>query len=174
MVEKRLRSRIRDVPDWPKEGIIFKDITTLLRDPESFKLAVNALTERYRDRGVNYVASVEARGFILGGPVAYLLGVGFVPIRKPGKLPCETRREEYELEYGTDAVEVHADAFAPGDRVLVCDDLLATGGTALATARLVESCGATVEAFVFLVELDFLSGRDKLRDYEVFSIIHYD
>lgn len=174
MVEERLKSRIRDVPDWPKEGIVFKDITTLLRDPEAFKLAVDALADRYRDRGVDYVASVEARGFILGAPVAVLLGVGFVPIRKPGKLPCETRREEYELEYGTDAVEVHADAFGAGDRVLVCDDLLATGGTALATARLVESCGATVEAFVFLVELDFLSGRDKLSDYEVFSIIHYD
>lgn len=174
MVEEKLKSCIRDVPDWPKEGIIFKDITTLLRDPEAFKLAVNALADRYRDRGIDYVASVEARGFILGAPVAFLLGVGFVPIRKPGKLPCETRREEYELEYGTDAVEVHADAFDAGDRVLVCDDLLATGGTALATARLIESCGATVEAFVFLVELDFLAGRDKLLDYEVFSIIHYD
>ena len=174
MVEERLKSSIRDVPDWPKEGIIFKDITTLLRDPEAFQLAINALAERYRGRGINYVASVEARGFIVGGPVAYLLGAGFVPVRKPGKLPCETRREEYELEYGTDAVEVHADAFSPGDRVLVCDDLLATGGTALATSKLVESCGATVEAFVFLVELDFLSGRDRLRDYEVFSIIHYE
>ncbi len=174
MVEEKLKSRIRDVPDWPKEGIIFKDITTLLRDPEAFKLAVDALADRYRDRDINCVASVEARGFILGAPVAYLLDVGFVPIRKPGKLPCETRREEYELESGTDAVEVHADAFDAGDRVLVCDDLLATGGTALATARLVESCDATVEAFVFLVELDFLSGRDKIRDYEVFSIIHYD
>ena len=174
MVEERLKSSIRDVPDWPKEGIIFKDITTLLRDPEAFQLAVNALADRYCDRGINYVASVEARGFIVGSPVAYLLGAGFIPVRKPGKLPCETRREEYELEYGTDAVEVHADAFEPGDRVLVCDDLLATGGTALATAKLVEACGATVEAFVFLVELDFLSGRDKLRDYEVFSIIHYE
>ncbi len=173
MVENRLRSCIRDVPDWPQEGVIFKDITTLLRDPEALRLAVDALADRYRDRGVDYVASVEARGFILGAPVAYLLGVGFVPIRKPGKLPWETRREEYELEYGTDAVEVHADAFEAGSRVLVCDDLLATGGTALATARLVEICGATVEAFVFLVELDFLSGRDKLEGYEVFSVIHY-
>ncbi|NIT36608.1 MAG: adenine phosphoribosyltransferase [candidate division Zixibacteria bacterium] len=173
MVENRLRSYIRDVPDWPKEGVIFKDITTLLRDPEALRLAVDALADRYRDRGIDYVASVEARGFILGGPVAYLLGAGFVPIRKPGKLPWETRRAEYELEYGTDAVEVHVDAFEAGSRVLVCDDLLATGGTALATARLVEACGAAVEAFVFLVELDFLSGRDKLDGYEVFSIIHY-
>jgi len=173
VVENRLRSCIRDVPDWPKEGIIFKDITTLLRDPEALRLAVDALADRYRDRDVDYVASVEARGFILGAPVAYLLGVGFVPIRKPGKLPWETRRAEYELEYGTDAVEVHVDAFEAGSRVLVCDDLLATGGTALATARLVEICGATVEAFEFLVELDFLSGRDKLEGYEVFSIIHY-
>jgi adenine phosphoribosyltransferase len=173
VVEERLRGCIRDVPDWPKEGIIFKDITTLLKDAEAFKLAVDALADRYRGRGVNYVASVEARGFILGAPVAYLLGAGFVPIRKPGKLPYRTRREEYALEYGTDAVEVHVDAFEEGDRVIVCDDLLATGGTALATARLVEACGGRVEAFVFLVELDFLGGRDKLRNYEVFSIIHY-
>lgn len=173
MIEDRLKSCIRDVPDWPKEGIIFKDITTLLKDPDAFRLAVDALADRYRDRGVSYVASVEARGFILGGPVAYLLGAGFIPVRKPGKLPAETRREEYELEYGTDAVEVHVDAFDAGDRVIICDDLLATGGTALATARLVEACGAVVEAFVFLVELDFLAGRDKLRNYEVFSIIHY-
>ena len=173
MIEERLKGCIRDVPDWPKEGIIFKDITTLLKNPEAFKLAVDALADRYRDRGVNYVASVEARGFILGGPVADLLSAGFIPIRKPGKLPYETRREEYELEYGTDAVEVHVDAFQAGDRVIVCDDLLATGGTALATARLVEACGAEVEAFVFLVELDFLAARDKLRKYEVFSIIHY-
>lgn len=173
MVEERLRGFIRDVPDWPQEGIIFKDITTLLRDAEAFKLAVEALADRYRDRGLDYVASVEARGFILGAPVAYLLGVGFVPVRKPGKLPSHTKREEYELEYGTDAVEVHTDAFGPGDKVLVCDDLLATGGTARATARLVEACGASVEAFVFLVELDFLNGRDKLREYEVFSVIQY-
>ncbi|MGD8719861.1 MAG: adenine phosphoribosyltransferase [Candidatus Zixiibacteriota bacterium] len=172
-MEERLKDSIRDVPDWPKEGIIFKDITTLLKDPEALRLAVEALTERYKDRGIDYVASVEARGFILGAPVSYLMGAGFVPIRKPGKLPADTRREEYELEYGTDAVEVHTDAFGPGDRVLVCDDLLATGGTALATAKLVEACGAKVEAFAFLVELDFLGGRDKLRDYEVFSIIHY-
>jgi adenine phosphoribosyltransferase len=173
VIEDKLKSCIRDVPDWPKEGIIFKDITTLLKDPEAFRLAVDALADRYQDRGVKYVASVEARGFILGGPVAYLLGAGFVPVRKPGKLPAETRREEYELEYGTDAVEVHVDAFGPGDRVIICDDLLATGGTALATAHLVEACGAEVEAFVFLVELDFLNGCDKLRNYEVFSIIHY-
>jgi adenine phosphoribosyltransferase len=173
VIEERLKDSIRDVPDWPKEGIIFKDITTLLKDPEALRLAVEALTERYKDRGIDYVASVEARGFILGAPVSYLMGAGFVPIRKPGKLPADTRREEYELEYGTDAVEVHTDAFGPGDRVLVCDDLLATGGTALATAKLVEACGAKVEAFAFLVELDFLGGRDKLRDYEVFSIIHY-
>jgi adenine phosphoribosyltransferase len=173
VIEERLKDSIRDVHDWPKEGIIFKDITTLLKDPEALRLAVEALTERYKDRGIDYVASVEARGFILGAPVSYLMGAGFVPIRKPGKLPADTRREEYELEYGTDAVEVHTDAFGPGDRVLVCDDLLATGGTALATAKLVEACGAKVEAFAFLVELDFLGGRDKLRDYEVFSIIHY-
>ncbi|UCH78323.1 MAG: adenine phosphoribosyltransferase, partial [Candidatus Coatesbacteria bacterium] len=115
MVEERLKGFIRDVPDWPQEGIIFKDITTLLREAEAFQLAVETLADRYRDRGLDYVASVEARGFILGAPVAYLLGTGFVPIRKPGKLPSDTKREEYELEYGTDAVEVHTDAFGPGD-----------------------------------------------------------
>jgi len=173
VVEEKLKGYVRDVPGWPQEGIIFKDITTLLRDADAFKTAVESLAERFRERGVNYVASVEARGFILGAPVAYLLSAGFVPVRKPGKLPCDTWREEYELEYGTDAVEVHQDAFGAGDHVLICDDLLATGGTARATARLVERAGATVSAFAFLIELDFLRGREKLAGYEVFSVIHY-
>jgi adenine phosphoribosyltransferase len=174
VIEERLKGVIRDVPDWPKAGIIFKDITTLLKDAEAFKIALDALASRYRGRGIDYVASVEARGFILGAPVAYLIGAGFIPVRKPGKLPCEARRQEYELEYGTDAVEVHTDACRAGDKVLICDDLLATGGTALATAQLVEAAGASVEALVFLVELDFLHGRDNLKDYEIFSIIHYN
>ncbi len=173
MVEERLKACIRDVPDWPKKGIVFKDITTLLKDAEAFALAVETITARYRGARVNYVASVEARGFIWGAPVAYLLRAGFVPVRKPGKLPCATRREEYELEYGTDAVELHVDAFGPGDRVLVCDDLLATGGTARAAARLVEGCGAEVAGLAFLVELDFLEGRRRLDGYDVYSVVHY-
>jgi len=173
VVEERLKSCIRDVPDWPKAGVVFKDLTTLMRDADAFALAIDTLAARYHGREIDYVASMEARGFVWGGALAYLLRAGFVPVRKPGKLPCATFREEYELEYGTDAVEVHADAFRRGDRVLVCDDLLATGGTALATARLVEASGAVVTGFAFLVELTFLHGREKLRPYEVFSVVRY-
>jgi adenine phosphoribosyltransferase len=173
VVEERLKTYVRDVPDWPKEGIIFKDLTTLLRDGRAFHTAVEALAEKYRDAGIEYVAAVEARGFIIGAPVAYILNAGFVPIRKPGKLPWKTVREEYSLEYGTDTLECHIDAFKTEGRVLICDDLLATGGTARATAKLVEQCGATVAALAFLVELQFLNGREKLTGYDVFSIIRY-
>jgi len=173
-VEERLRSCIRDVPDWPKQGIIFKDVTTLLRDADAFRTAVSGLAENFKGAGVEYVAAVEARGFILGAPVAYLLGAGFVPVRKPGKLPWKTVREEYALEYGTDAVECHVDSFRPGSKVLICDDLLATGGTAAATARLVKACGGKVTAFAFLVELAFLNGREKLAGYDIVSIIKYE
>lgn len=173
MVEDRLKSYVRDVPDWPKDGIIFKDLTTLLRDGQAFHTAIEAMAERFRGAGIEYVAAVEARGFIIGAPVAYILNTGFVPVRKPGKLPWKTYHEEYALEYGTDSLECHVDAFKPGGRVLICDDLLATGGTARATAKLVEQCGATVAAFAFLVELQFLNGRDKLTGYDVFSIIRY-
>lgn len=168
-----LRDFIRDVPDFPKKGIIFKDITTLLKDKEAFKRGIELLSEPYLAKGVEKVVSVEARGFILGAGVAYRLGTGFVPVRKPNKLPAETLKEEYELEYGTDAVQVHRDGIKPGERVLVVDDLLATGGTALATCRLVERLGGEVVGVAFLIELSFLKGRDKLKGYEVFSLITY-
>jgi adenine phosphoribosyltransferase len=171
---KQLRGLIRDVPGFPKDGIVFRDITTLLRDAVGFREVVQLLAERYRGGGIDAVVGVEARGFILGGAVAYALGTGFVPVRKPGKLPWTTIREDYALEYGSDAVEMHADALAPGSRVVVLDDLLATGGTALATARLVERAGAMVEEIVFMIELSFLEGRSKLRDYPVFSLIQYE
>lgn len=173
MVEDRLKRLIRDVPDFPKEGIIFKDITTLLKDENGFKDAVDALYDIYRNAEIEAVASVEARGFILGAPLAYLLGAGFVPIRKPGKLPADVFEEEYELEYGTDRLQVHRDAFDGAKRVLVADDLLATGGTAAATARLVEKCGAEVVSFGFIIELEFLNGREKIADYDVVSLIKY-
>lgn len=173
MVEEKLKACIRDVPDWPQAGVIFKDITTLLRDADAFALAIETIAARYRGQPIHFVASMEARGFIWGAPLAYLLHAGFVPIRKPGKLPCATRREEYELEYGTDSLEVHVDAFGPGNNVLICDDLLATGGTARAAAKLVESTGARVAGVAFLVELDFLRGRGQLAGYDVFSVIHY-
>jgi adenine phosphoribosyltransferase len=173
LVEDRLKRLIRDVPDFPKEGIIFKDITTLLKDESGFRDAVEALHDVYRDADIEAVASVEARGFIVGAPLAYLLGAGFVPIRKPGKLPADVFEEEYELEYGTDRLQVHRDAFDRARRVLVADDLLATGGTALATARLVEKCGAEVVSFGFIIELEFLNGREKIADYDVVSLIKY-
>ncbi len=173
MVEAKLKQYIRDIPDFPKEGIIFKDITTLLIDSGAFKLALDNLYDSFKDKGINKIASVEARGFIFGAPLAYMLGAGFIPLRKPGKLPYETDSEEYELEYGTDTIEAHVDAFEKGDKVLIVDDLLATGGTALAAARLVEKTGADIEALAFIVELDFLEGRNKLDGFDIYSIIHY-
>lgn len=168
-----LKQAIRDVPDFPKPGIVFKDITTLLRDPRLLRRAADLLTVLCGDRKVDKVLAVESRGFILGGMLADRLGAGFVPARKPGKLPARTLRAEYALEYGTDAVEVHVDAFAPGDAVLVVDDVIATGGTARASAELVEKLGGRVSAVVFLIELGFLGGRDKLAGYDVRSLIRY-
>jgi len=169
-----LKSLIRDVPDFPKPGIVFKDITTLTKDAEGFRAAVDEIVEQYRDASIDVVVGIEARGFIFGGAVAYQLGVGFVPARKPGKLPAETVRAEYSLEYGTDAIELHRDAIPPGGRVLIVDDLLATGGTAAATAKLVEELGGEVAAIAFLIDLTFLKGRDKLGGYEVTSLVEYD
>jgi adenine phosphoribosyltransferase len=170
-----LSSYIRDIPDWPKEGIVFKDITPLLGSPEGFRKAIDMLGEEFGDAGVTKVMGAEARGFIFGGALAYKLGAGFVPARKPGKLPYETARHEYALEYGTDVLEVHVDAFGPDDVVLIVDDVLATGGTAAAKAALVESMGATVAGFAFLIELDFLAGRGKLAsDAKIVSLIHVD
>ncbi len=173
-MDQHLKDLIRSVPDFPKKGIVFRDITTLLENPAGLTEAVDLLARQYSGRRIDKVASVEARGFILGGALAYRLGVGFVPIRKPGKLPAARTREEYTLEYGTDAVEIHSDAIAPGDRVLIHDDLLATGGTIAAAAKLVERLGGTVAGLAFLIELTFLKGRDKLRGYDIFSIVRYE
>ena len=169
-----LRGLIRDVPDFPKPGIVFKDITTLTKDPEGLRAAVDALAERYADANVDLVVGIESRGFVFGAAVAYKLGVGFVPARKPGKLPAQTVSAAYELEYGTDAIEVHRDAIGQGQRVLIVDDLLATGGTAAAAAELVSGLGGEIVAIAFLIDLAFLRGKDKLAGYDVFSLIEYD
>ena len=168
-----LSAAIRDVPDFPKAGIVFKDITTLLRDPAHFRRALDLMTVLCGDLPVDRVVAIESRGFILGGALADRLGAGFVPVRKPGKLPWRSRSASYALEYGTDTLEVHEDAVGPGDRVLVVDDVIATGGTARATGELVESLGAKVAGFAFLVELGFLKGRERLAGREVRSLIQY-
>ena len=166
---------IRDIPDWPKPGVIFKDITPLLADAEAFRTAIDAMADAYADAGVTKVMGAEARGFIFAGALAYRMGAGFVPARKPGKLPWDTSVMEYQLEYGTDSLEVHSDAFDSDDIVLIVDDVLATGGTAAAKAALVNGAGGTVAGFAFLIELDFLSGRAKLDpDARVVSLIHVD
>lgn len=170
---ERLKRGIRDVPDFPKPGIVFKDITTLLRDPVLFRLAGDLLAERVVGLGVAKVVAIESRGFILGGLLADRLGIGFVPVRKPGKLPWKAVRECYELEYGSDCLEMHEDAIAPGERVVIIDDVVATGGTALATASLVKRLGGELAAFVFLVELGFLAGRTRLTGAPVLSVIEY-
>ena len=164
---------IRDVPDFPKEGIIFKDITPLLKNPEAVSHAIELIHQRFESDGVTGVAGIESRGFIFGCPVASSFGVGFIPIRKPGKLPYETYSEEYELEYGTDCVEMHTDAVGPGDKILIVDDLLATGGTAAATRSLIEKAGAEVVGFGFVIELMFLEGAKKLEGVPVYSLIKY-
>ncbi len=169
-----LKETIRSVPDFPKKGIVFRDITTLLKNPVAFNLAADLLTERYKDARVAKVVSAESRGYILGSVLAYRLHAGFVPVRKPGKLPAETIREEYKLEYGSDVLEMHTDAVQKGERVLVHDDLLATGGTIEATCKLVERAGGVIVGLAFLIELDFLKGRDRLKQYDVFSLIRYE
>jgi len=168
-----LAKMIRDVPDFPKEGILFKDITTLIKEPQAFKEVIDRLADHYAGQQIDLVAAVEARGYILGAPIAYKLGAGFVPVRKKGKLPAETVREEYELEYGIDSVEMHRDAIQPGQKVLIVDDLIATGGSAAATTRLVERLGGEVVSIAFLIELTFLNGVEKLKDYDVFTMIEY-
>lgn len=170
-----LTDLIRDIPDWPKEGVVFKDITPLLASADGFRKAIDTLADEYADAGVTKVMGAEARGFIFGGALAYQLGAGFVPARKPGKLPWQTTGVTYDLEYGTDTLEVHADAFGPGDVVLIVDDVLATGGTAAAKASLVNEKGAKVAGFAFLIELDFLGGRAKLPEgSDIISLIHID
>jgi adenine phosphoribosyltransferase len=171
--EAELRKYIRDIPDFPKSGILFRDLTPLLADAAALRLAVQAMAEPFRDASIECVVGAEARGFIFGAPVAMALGVGFVPARKPGKLPHETFEAHYELEYGTDHVEMHVDALIPGARVLVVDDLIATGGTAAATIDLVRQCGAEVAGCAFLIELTFLAGRAKLDVDPCHAVIRY-
>ena len=168
-----LKRTIRDVKNFPKPGIVFKDVTPVLLEPKLFQTAVQAMAAPYRGARVNRVVSIESRGFLFGAPIALELGAGLVPIRKPGKLPAATQRVEYALEYGTDALEMHHDAVQGGDRVLVVDDVLATGGTANAAAQLVGGTGASVVGFSFLIELDFLNGRERLHGRHVEALLHY-
>ena len=168
-----LKTRIRHVPDFPKAGILFYDVTTLLRDPAGFKLAIDALAEPYHGRGISLVVGIESRGFILGAAVADRIGAGFVPVRKVGKLPSTTVRVSYALEYGTDSLEIHSDAVEPGQRVLIVDDLLATGGTARATVDLVRQLGGDVHAVAVLIELADLNGRGKLEGETVHAVLEY-
>jgi adenine phosphoribosyltransferase len=171
---EHLRKLIREVPDFPKPGINFYDITTLLLDPAGLKLTIDALHEHSDGMAIDTVIGVESRGFIFATPLAYRLGAGFIPVRKPKKLPAEKVSVSYDLEYGQDTLEMHKDAVGEGHRVLIVDDLLATGGTARAVVDLVESVGGTVAALLFVVELDFLGGRNKFDGYDVRSLIHYD
>jgi adenine phosphoribosyltransferase len=164
---------IRAIPDFPIPGILFRDITPLLKDKQGFHEAIDLFVQRFKDRGIDYVVGVEARGYMLGAPLAYAIGAGFVPVRKPGKLPYSKLSESYALEYGTNSLEIHADALGEGERVVVVDDLLATGGTAAATKRLLERLGATVDAFAFLIELEALKGRDAIVGADVVSFIRY-
>jgi adenine phosphoribosyltransferase len=171
---EELKKLIREVPDFPKKGILFYDITTLLKDKAGYATLIDLLAERYIGKDVDLILGMEARGFIFGPALAYRLNAGFVPVRKPGKLPAATTRVEYDLEYGSNVLEVHQDAIHKGQRVLIVDDLLATGGTAEATAKLASTLGAEITGLAFVVELDFLKGRDKLKPYDVFSVLHYD
>jgi len=168
-----LKQLIREIPDFPKKGILFYDITTLLKDKLGFATLIDALAEYYLPKKVDLILGMEARGFIFGPALAYRLNAGFVPVRKPGKLPAATARVEYDLEYGSNVLEIHKDAVQPGQRVIIVDDLLATGGTAEATAKLASSLGAEIAGLGFVVELDFLKGRERLKPYDVFSLLHY-
>jgi len=168
-----IEEHIRAIPDFPIPGILFRDITPLLKDKQGFKEAIDLFVDRFKDRGIDYVVGIEARGYMLGAPLAYAIGAGFVPVRKPGKLPYSKLSESYALEYGTNSLEIHADALGNGDKVLVVDDLLATGGTAAATIRLLQRLGAEVVAFAFLIELEALKGRDALQGIAVETFITY-
>lgn len=170
---EHLKTEIREIPDWPKKGILFYDVTTLLKQGPCLREVVDELIVPYRDQQIDLVAGIEARGFIFAPTVAYALKAGFVPVRKPGKLPAATHRVTYELEYGTDSLEIHQDAIQPGQRILIVDDLIATGGTAKAVAEMVEIMGGQVVGFSFVIELEFLHGREKLSGFQVSSILKY-
>jgi len=169
-----LKEKIRNIPDFPVKGIQFKDITTLLKDREAFKYSIDEITKHCSKYQIDYIAGIEARGFIIGAPVAYQLGVGFLPIRKPGKLPSEVERVSYQLEYGESILEMHKDAINNGDKVMVVDDLLATGGTTAAVFKLIEKLGGKVIGASFIIELKFLNPRKKLEGYHIFSLVQYD
>lgn len=169
-----IKAKIRTIPNWPKQGVMFRDITTLMKDEKGFRDTCQRLFEHYKDKDIDIVAGIESRGFVFGTALAILLKKGFVPIRKKGKLPAETMRQEYQLEYGVDAVEIHKDAIKEGDKVLVVDDLLATGGTMRASCQLVEKCGGKVIGCAFVVELPELRGRDKLKEYDVFRLVEFE
>jgi len=173
-IKAQLKAKIREIPDFPKQGILFYDITTLLKDKLGFAMLVDQLSEHYIGRDIDLVLGMEARGFIFAPAVAYRLSAGFVPVRKPGKLPAEAAKVSYDLEYGSNTLEVHKDAILKGQRVVIVDDLLATGGTAEATVKLAQSLGAQIVGLAFVVELDFLKGRDRLKGHEVFSLLNYD
>lgn len=173
MTYDELKKTIRDVPDFPQKDILFKDITTLLKDNDAFHKAIKLIVKECKKYKIDKIAGIESRGFIFGSPAAYEIKTGFVPIRKPGKLPAKTISESYDLEYGTDSIEIHEDAVIKGDKVVIIDDLLATGGTAQAACNLIEKCGGDVVLCIFLIELDFLKGRDKLKGRNVCSLINY-
>jgi len=168
-----LKSLIRDIPDFPKPGILFRDITTLLRDPQGLSYTIDSLAEKCSVMSVDYVVGMESRGFIFGAPLAYKMGIGFIPVRKPGKLPGAVHFAEYELEYGVDRLEMHRDAMTSGSRVLIVDDLIATGGTAAATAKLLEQAGCELVGFAFIIELQALGGRQKLPDVPIVTLVEY-
>ncbi len=168
-----LKAKIREIPDFPKEGILFYDVTTLLKDAGGFKRVIDKIGSFYEGDGIQKVVAMESRGFILGAPVAYRLGAGFVPVRKPGKLPSDVYEAKYELEYGSDSLAIHQDAIAPGERVLIVDDLIATGGTVSATVQLVKKLGGIIHGVAFLIELTELRGRNKLDGYNVVSLLSY-
>jgi adenine phosphoribosyltransferase len=168
------KKNIRSVTDFPKKGIVFRDITTLLKDPDAFRDALAEMKKYCSGKKIDVIVGIESRGFIIGSVLAHELGVGFIPVRKPGKLPADTIKEEYSLEYGKDAIEIHKDAVAPGQNVLIVDDLLATGGTVAAAARLVERLGGKITGLCFLIELTFLKGREKIKGYDIFSLVKYD
>lgn len=172
-MQKYVESKVRDIVDFPKKGIVFRDITTAVKDPKALKFMVDFLTEQYEDKKIDYVVGIESRGFIFGAPLAYNLGAGFVVVRKPGKLPADVVSQEYALEYGTDKIEMHADAIEPGKNVLVVDDLLATGGTVDAACKLLKKVGANIVGAAFIIELFDLKGREKLEGVDVVSMIQY-
>ncbi len=173
-VTESIKSKIRMVPDWPKKGIMFRDITTLIKDPDGLKETIDLLYERYKNKKIDFVVGIESRGFIFGSPLAYLLGCGFIPVRKPGKLPADCESEEYTLEYGTDKIEIHKDSINKGDRILIIDDLIATGGTIGAARKLVRRLGGEIVECAFIVELTDLKGREKLKGENIFSVVAFE